>query len=420
MNEAAKSPRTSRIPLSALLSQVLVAFTIELDNEFARRMGESGYPSGGLSWIIWSNLIRFIAEGISARELDAKAMSSDGRVKFELGCLERWRFVSLQPGLGDTRPIRTGGKGKRAGQRENLREGWGSGRSIRNEWIVRLTVKGQKAAEIWPILFSELEQRWQKRFGAEQIIRLRQRLEEIANQLDLELPQALPPEWITSAIYPSRVTQATHDSSLLTLLSQVLLAFAIEFDLESKTPLSLCANVLRVLADGPVRLADLPRLTGGSPERTAIGWQLKPYISVVPDRKASRGKFVRLTPRGKQSEQAYHQLTPEIEKRWRKRFGDDAVSGLRESLRELFEGRAIQECAKQSESEISPMSQGLVPPAGVARSGAAIPALGRRKIASAAQQRVRDLVAQTEMFVRDPAGTLPHYPLWDMNRGFGP
>ena len=21
---------------------------------------------------------------------------------------------------------------------------------------------------------------------------------------------------------------------------------------------------------------------------------------------------------------------------------------------------------------------------------------------------------------RDPAGTLPHYPLWDMNRGFGP
>jgi hypothetical protein len=27
---------------------------------------------------------------------------------------------------------------------------------------------------------------------------------------------------------------------------------------------------------------------------------------------------------------------------------------------------------------------------------------------------------QTETFVCDPAGTLPHYPLWDMNRGFGP
>ncbi len=38
----------------------------------------------------------------------------------------------------------------------------------------------------------------------------------------------------------------------------------------------------------------------------------------------------------------------------------------------------------------------------------------------AAKQRARELVAQTEDFVRDPAGTLPHYPLWDMNRGFGP
>jgi hypothetical protein len=33
---------------------------------------------------------------------------------------------------------------------------------------------------------------------------------------------------------------------------------------------------------------------------------------------------------------------------------------------------------------------------------------------------MRDLVNQTEAFVRDPLGTLPHYPLWDMNRGFGP
>jgi hypothetical protein len=30
------------------------------------------------------------------------------------------------------------------------------------------------------------------------------------------------------------------------------------------------------------------------------------------------------------------------------------------------------------------------------------------------------MAKQTEAFLRDPAGTLPHYPLWDMNRGFGP
>jgi hypothetical protein len=32
----------------------------------------------------------------------------------------------------------------------------------------------------------------------------------------------------------------------------------------------------------------------------------------------------------------------------------------------------------------------------------------------------RDLVAQTGQFVRDPANAHPHYPLRDMNRGFGP
>ncbi|HUA84019.1 MAG TPA: hypothetical protein VMB85_09180 [Bryobacteraceae bacterium] len=51
---------------------------------------------------------------------------------------------------------------------------------------------------------------------------------------------------------------------------------------------------------------------------------------------------------------------------------------------------------------------------------AVAPALGRRDIGAAARKRVRDLAAQTELFLGDPAGTLPHYPLWDMNRGFGP
>ncbi len=39
--------------------------------------------------------------------------------------------------------------------------------------------------------------------------------------------------------------------------------------------------------------------------------------------------------------------------------------------------------------------------------------------ADAARRRMRDLVAQTEMVQRHPAASLPHYPLWDMNRGFG-
>jgi hypothetical protein len=62
----------------------------------------------------------------------------------------------------------------------------------------------------------------------------------------------------------------------------------------------------------------------------------------------------------------------------------------------------------------------ILPSQLTARAGDMAPALGRRDLGPAARQRMRDLVAQTEAFVRDPAGALPHFPLWDMNRGFGP
>jgi len=61
----------------------------------------------------------------------------------------------------------------------------------------------------------------------------------------------------------------------------------------------------------------------------------------------------------------------------------------------------------------------LLPP-GTVRAGEIAPALGRQLVGSAARQRAHDIVAQNEAFVADPAAALPHYPLWDMNRGFGP
>jgi hypothetical protein len=62
----------------------------------------------------------------------------------------------------------------------------------------------------------------------------------------------------------------------------------------------------------------------------------------------------------------------------------------------------------------------MVPPEGVIRAGSVAPALGRREPGVAARQRGRDSVEQTKLFVADPEGSLPHYPMWDMNRGFGP
>jgi hypothetical protein len=112
---------------------------------------------------------------------------------------------------------------------------------------------------------------------------------------------------------------------------------------------------------------------------------------------------------GLRAQQVYHRLIWDIEKRWEERFGKDGVGMLRESLQRLL--------ARHSGGMLL-LSEGLVPPGGTVR------ATRHQLLAAgtgvAARQRMRDLVAQTEAFVRDLAGTLPHYPAWDMNRGFGP
>jgi DNA-binding MarR family transcriptional regulator len=395
-------------PLSALLSQVLVAFTIELDNEFERRMIQAGEP-GTLSLGVWANLMRFLSDGpVSIRGLAACALASEKQIKFELGCLERWRLVVLQPDAADDRPVPT--RAHRLSGRL-LRDGWGSGRGMRSGWMVRLTERGRKACEIWPPLFDEIERRWVTRFGEDDVGGLRRALEDVVAQIDIELPQALPGLWEGEGSYPPRSARDAGSLALPALLSQLLLAFTIEFERESRAPLWLCANALRVLGEKPVRESDIPRLTGGSPETSGIGWQVKPYIVMEPDPAAKRGKMVRLSPRGLAVQHKYRDLNGAIEKRWEAKFGKDKIGRLRDSLRELFVPRSGDRLL---------LSQGLVPAEGTVRSGAEAPALGRRDVAAAARQRMRDLVAQTEAFVRDPAGALPHYPLWDMNRGFGP
>jgi hypothetical protein len=288
------------------------------------------------------------------------------------------------------------------------RAGWGSGRGIRTDWLVRLTPMGQRASEIWPPLFDEIEGRWRTRFGAAEIGRLRESLEAVADQLTLELPHAFPGSSPATEKYPARVSRGV--LTLPALLSQVLLAFTLEFDSVSKAPLALCANTIRVLGgEKPVRVADIARLTGASPETSGIGWQIKPYVRVQSDPNRIRGTLVELTPLGLKAFDQYGQLVREIERRWEARFGKQVVQQLCDALQALFEqgGGAV-------------MSKGLVPPPGVVRAGDRVPALGRKSVAPAALQRARDLVAQTEEFVRDPAGALPHHPLWDMNRGFGP
>jgi DNA-binding MarR family transcriptional regulator len=384
-----------RIGLSALLSQLLVAFTVELDGEFERRMVDAGYH-GALSLVVWANLMRFLGEGpVAVKDLAGKALVPISQIRFQLGCLERWGFVVMQPHPPD-------------GAR---RDGWGSGRGIRAEWTVHPTTKGRAAIRICPPLFGEIERRWNERFGADAIDRLRQALQYVADRLEMELPQGFPSGLDGIGEFPPRVTRDTGVLHLPTLLSQVLTAFVVEFDRESPVALAWCASTLRVLGEQPVRASEIPRLTGSSRETCGIGWQIRRYVVIEPDPNAGRGKVVRLSPLGLSVRQSYYRLVGEVEKRWESRYGNAGIGQLRQSLESLFD---------QDDENGPLLSRGLVPPPGTMRAGDQAPALGRHDVGSAAKQRMRDLVAQTEAFVRDPAGALPHYPLWDMNRGFGP
>jgi hypothetical protein len=258
-------------PLSALLSQVLVAFTIELDNEFEWRMGEAGYPGARLSLVLWLNVIRFLAGGgLTVRALAAQALVSQERMASMLGCLERWGIIVLRPDPADARPLPS--RPHRLLGRV-LREGWGSGRGIRAGWMVRLATRGQKAAGIWPPLAGEIEQRWRRRFGDDPVNRLCQSLQAVVGRLELELPHGFPGSWEVSEApeFPPRITRDPGELPLPTLLSRALLAFELEFDGEAPACLALSANTLRVLGEKPVRAGDLARLTGCSPETSGPG-----------------------------------------------------------------------------------------------------------------------------------------------------
>jgi hypothetical protein len=371
-------------PLSALLSQILVAYSIELDGEFERHMLQTQSRSVRLSLVVWLNVLQFLADGpVSVRALSTRALTSESGVTAGLGCLERWGFVALQPGK---------------------RSGFGSGRGIRADWPIWLTAIGETAVRIWPDLIPEIDARWSKRFG-DNATRLRRSLEAIEHQIDLELPQGLPFAMLKLPEFGPRKSGAEGSLPLPVLLSRVLLAFALDFERESQTPISLCANAIRVLSDEPIPETEIPKRTGCSKETAGIGWQHKPYVIVERDPARGRGKFVRLSEAGIKAQHQYYRCTRDIEENWNKRFGA-ATKEIREFLTILLKRREV--------------SDGLKPPSGTTRAGAQTPALGRVHIGPAARQRKRDLVIQTEAFVRDPAGALPHYPLWDMNRGFGP
>jgi DNA-binding MarR family transcriptional regulator len=318
-------------PLSTLLSQALVAFTIEFDNEFEHQMPHRTTSQGGsrqgpwlVSLAMWSNCMQYVAEeGVTLGELEDLA-----RTTTNLNGMERWGYIAVEP----KRP--------------------------RANSVIRSTHRGRQAQQIWRPLFGVIEKRWQERIGKQEIAQLRESLGSLISRVDVELPDCLPILGYGLFSKVPAVARAAGDTSRLPLsafLSRCLLAFAIEFERESDLSLAISANVARVLDETGVRVRDLPLLTGVSKEAisVALGFLQKRHAVVVePDQAGSRVKVARLTPKGREAQTAYHQLLGSIEKRWEAHFGKDAIRSLWTSLERL---------AGDSTAQASPLFRGLEP-----------------------------------------------------------
>jgi methyltransferase (TIGR00027 family) len=341
---APSSPTTAdgastALPLSALLSVALVAFTIEADNEAEHRLPHrttKGGPSAGAgaaapwltSLLMWANCLRQLPdEGITVAELRRRA-----RTGTNLDGMRRWRYVSYAPDSG---------RGKRPGP----------------DATVTPTAAGRRAREVWQAATEETEARWRTRFGPAAIDGLRNALAGVVARLDPALPDCLPilVHGLRSKFEPAAppVPQETADPRetddpqdpaelpLWALLSRPLLAFALEYERAPGPSLAVSANVLRVLGPDGIRTRDIPAQAGISKEAVAMAVGLLAESGLAtagPDPDGGRFKVIRLTAAGAAARDAYPARAAAIEADWRARFGPGRIEALLAALEPLAAG----------------------------------------------------------------------------------
>jgi hypothetical protein len=319
------------VPLSTLLSHMLVAFTIELDNEFEHRLAQAGGGARVASLVMWSNFMRFVGEGVTVGDLPTVSGLPKARMLSTLGGMERWRYVFVGPETTDRPPA-------------EKRDGWGSARGLRKDWVVRPTPAGRSAREIWQPLFDDIEKRWEERFGADAKDELTSSLEAIVARLDVELPEYLPivgsANGMATGISPRGKSAAASRLQLSALLSQALLAYAIDFEGESELSLPLSANFVRVLDERGVPVRELPLVAGVSKEATSMALKcLARAGHVVVEGASASTSLSRLTAKGREAQERAPRLHAEVEVRWETRFGPAEVRRLRASLLYILDQR---------------------------------------------------------------------------------
>jgi hypothetical protein len=324
----------TRLPLPTLLSQILIAMTISLDNEFEHRMPHTttmgrqrGIPPAGpwlVSWPLWANFMRYVPtdRGIRLGDLRREPGVGERALDGANPGMVRWGYVTMTPGPG---AVPDAGAGAGAGSRRR--------KPRLDDMVVSVTNAGRMAQAVWGELPAVVEPAWRRALGSSNVDALRDALTAILDHVDVELPRYLVVGDRSSA--PRRTPVA--DLDLTALLSQVLDVFTREYEASAGHFLFVAANALRVIDVDGTPERDLPRTSGIAKESVhlMIGPRHRGVLVQVKD------KVARLTPAGVEAKATYERLPGDIERAWEKRFGKRTVGALRSAAEAIVGGAEL-------------------------------------------------------------------------------
>lgn len=284
--------------LSTLLAQALIAYRIELDNEFERQLAQAGFPGFKLPVVFWSLLRHVDDPGTTVGALLERTGWTEKDLFPMIGGVERWGYVGVR--IEADGPIR-----------RPSRDGYGSSRQLRGTSVLTPKAVCRRAKELWPPIIAATDDRWMERFGRDAMAELRSSL--------------------------AAITGAAAEGSIADPLAAALEAFAREVETDSPLPMAIAANFLPALSTDPIRVRELPGRTGvtGRPVVPALGALERSGMITVRPAETGRGKVVTLTPAGLRERDAYAERVNQVERTWRARHGASVIESLRGTLESM-------------------------------------------------------------------------------------
>lgn len=310
------------IALPILLSHCLTAFT----REYSAVSSVTDLPS----LPVWSNMLRVLGQDlIPQTEINKRAIISTRTRKVVMRECESLGWIETRR--------RTSG---------------------RTTVLVKLTDTGVRVNQTAERRIEAIENRW-KTANSKLCERLHSALEQIVRGFELEYPYYitgygpaddaltggpyLPAERGPPRIpargeeWPVILRDSLDDSSnmpMSALLSQALAGFAIEYEMENLGRLGHILSLFRYIGNEGVRLESV-RSAGGITGNGRSLHERHMNIVLEPGKPTDNSRTVYLAPKARRARDSYSFLVYELESRWRRRYGEEAMNDLRDSLEAL-------------------------------------------------------------------------------------